>query len=243
MSSRKVGSSVSGLSMTNYSFLSFPIWKELLTCCMCLNLLGTLGLESVRAQASAEILPPNSGTANTTTDTAPISTTSPSSESEASVTETVRLGDDRYAQADYQGAVEAYSQALKAFKSNAYALYNRANAYRKLEEYDAAIADYTSALQIAPDNLFAYLYRGMALSATKQPEAAVADFSKVIEKDPNRALALQKRGESYLASGNAEAAIQDLQQAASLYEKDGKFSKQSQVEAQLKQARAAKSKN
>lgn len=168
--------------------------------------------------------------------------TAPQTSSNASVPEQVRLGDDRYAQADYEGAVEAYSQALQAYKLNAYALYNRANAYRQLEDYDAAIADYTASLNIASDNLFAYLYRGIALYERQQPEAAIADFSKVIEQNPKHALAFQKRGESYLAQGNPTAAIQDLEKAASLYEDEEKFRKHSQVQKQLKKARAAKSK-
>lgn len=204
----------------------------------------SIGSETLQAQTSPETLSPSSGKQgqpNTENSSSP-EIQAPKPSSQPSVTKTVRLGDDRYAQADYQGAVEAYSQALQAYKLNAYALYNRANAYRQLEEYEAAIADYTTALQIAPDNLFAYLYRGMALYEQKQPEAAIADFSKVIELNPKHALAFQKRGESHLANDNATAAIQDLEQAETLYEKEEKFRKVSQVQKKLKQAKSAQPK-
>jgi tetratricopeptide (TPR) repeat protein len=182
---------------------------------------------------------------STPTQTSPPSTNAApaSSETAVSVAKIVRLGDDRYAQADYKGAVEAYTQALAVYKFNAYALYNRANAYRQLEDYEAAIADYNLSLQISPDNLFAYLYRGMSLFDSKQPEAAIADFTKVIEQNPEHALALQKRGESHLAKGNPEAAILDLRKAATVYEQEGKFRKQSQMLELLKKANSAKSKS
>lgn len=203
-----------------------------------------MGSEIIRAQSLPETSSPFSerqGQSNTDRLSSPESK-APKPTSQPSVTETVRLGDDRYAQADYKGAVEAYSQALQAYKLNAYALYNRANAYRQLEEYEAAIADYTTALKIAPDNLFAYLYRGMALYEKKQPAEAIADFSKVIELNPKHALAFQKRGESHLANNNATAAIQDLEQAAKLYEKEEKFRKVSQVQKKLKKAKSAQGK-
>ncbi|MGR3275689.1 tetratricopeptide repeat protein [Acaryochloris marina NIES-2412] len=199
----------------------------------------SIGSETLRAQSLPETSSPAGKQAPSNTENA----SSPEAQAPIpSVPETVRLGDDRYAQADYKGAVEAYSQALQAYKLNAYALYNRANAYRQLEEYEAAIADYTTALQIAPDNLFAYLYRGMALYEQKQPAAAIADFSKVIELNPKHALAFQKRGESHLANDNATAAIQDLEQAEKLYEKEEKFRKVSQVQKKLKQAKSAQAK-
>lgn len=205
--------------MKNYARLHNQLWQSLLIWSVSLIVLGSMGIwpGSLRAQSPPKTSPPASETPSKSESKVP----NPSSQ--PSVTETVRLGDDRYAQADYQGAVEAYSQALQAYKLNAYALYNRANAYRQLEDYEAAIADYTSALQIAPDNLFAYLYRGIALYESKQPEAAIADFSKVIDQNPKHALAFQKRGESHLAKGDPEAAIQDLQTAASLYEQEEKI--------------------
>lgn len=200
----------------------------------------SIGSDILRAETPS---PTSERQGQSNTDHSPSSETqAPQSSSQPSVPKTVRLGDDRYAQADYKGAVEAYSQALQAYKLNAYALYNRANAYRQLEEYEAAIADYTTALQIAPDNLFAYLYRGMALYEQQQPVAAIADFSKVIELNPKHALAFQKRGESHLANDNATAAIQDLEQAEKLYEKEEKFRKVSQVQKKLKQAKSAQAK-
>lgn len=227
--------------MKNDSFLNSRTWKGLFALPVCLTVLGSI--KPVRAQPTLGTPAPVSNPPDASANQDPSAQTSPTSPSKQSVTEAVRLGDDRYAQADYKGAVEAYSQALQAYEPNAYALYNRANAYRKLEEYDAAIADYTSALKIAPDNLFAYLYRGMALSETKQLEAAIADFTKVVEQNPQHALAFHQRGESYLAKGNSEAATKDFQTAASLYEQEGSFRKQSQVLEQLKKAKSAQSKN
>lgn len=228
--------------MKNRIFFSSTTWQGLLALSVCLTFLAEVGLGAgVMAQSNSGPKTPSSPASGANQES--LDKTSSPSQTGLSVPENVRLGDDRYAQADYKGAVEAYSRALQAYKLNAYALYNRANAYRQLEEYESAIADYSTSLKIAPDNLFAYLYRGIALFDNQQPEPAIADFTKVIEQDPNHALAFQKRGESHLAKRDATAAIQDLEAAAKLYEKAEKFRKQSQILQQIKKVKSAQSKN
>ncbi|NJK41561.1 MAG: tetratricopeptide repeat protein [Acaryochloridaceae cyanobacterium SU_2_1] len=123
-----------------------------------------------------------------------------------SVTEAVTLGDQHYAQGDYDSAVAAYSHALQSFELHAYALYNRGNAYRQLENYRAAIADFTKSLKIDPDNNFAYLYRGMALLGDQQADAAISDFNHLIERNFKLPLAYHKRGEGYMIKANYQAA-------------------------------------
>lgn len=128
-------------------------------------------------------------------------------------------GDRLFTQEDYQGAIQAYTQSIQLFPANAYAYYNRGNAYRKLEKYKEAVFDYNRSLQINPQNNFAYLYRGLALLTVNQVEAAAANFSEVIKRDENNATAYHYRGDAHLRLNQREAAIEDYTQAVDLYKK------------------------
>jgi tetratricopeptide (TPR) repeat protein len=141
-----------------------------------------------------------------------------------------KQGDNKYAAADYKGAVEAYTQALEIFNQSDYAYYNRGNAYRKLKDYKAAIADYTQAIQLNPQNTFAYLYRGAAYQADGQSELAIADYTALIKMDDQNAGAY----EAYLSLKQKEAGIADLTKAADIYKKLKEPEKSERILSQLR---------
>ncbi len=161
-------------------------------------------------------------------------TPNPAQPTRASAATYVKQGDDKYAAADYKGAVDAYTQALELFNQSDYAYYNRGNAYRKLKDYKAAIADYTQAIQINPQNTFAYLYRGVAYQANEQAELAIADYTALIKMDEQNAAAYAKRGEAYLSMKQKDAAIADLKQAADIYKKLKEPEKSERILSQLR---------
>jgi tetratricopeptide (TPR) repeat protein len=172
---------------------------------------GTMGLSGVQAQA------PN-----------------PAQSNRATAATYAKQGDNKYAAADYKGAVEAYTQALEIFNQSDYAYYNRGNAYRKLKDYKAAIADYTQAIQLNPQNTFAYLYRGAAYQGDGQSELAIADYTALIKMDDQNAGAYAKRGEAYLSLKQKEAGIADLTKAADIYKKLKEPEKSERILSQLR---------
>jgi tetratricopeptide (TPR) repeat protein len=161
-------------------------------------------------------------------------TPEPAQPSKATSATYVKQGDNKYAAADYKGAVEAYTQALQIFNQSDYAYYNRGNAYRKLKDYKAAIADYTQAIQINPQNTFAYLYRGVAYQADGQAELAIADYTALIKLDDQNAAAYAKRGEAYLSLKQKDAAIADLRQASDIYKRLKEPEKSERILSQLR---------
>ena len=150
------------------------------------------------------------------------------------VADYVRQGDRHFADGNYEAAIEAYTQALSIFNMHAYAYYNRANAYRKLQNYDAAIADYNRTLRLNPDNLFAYRYRGLALAKVGQLEAAVTDYTEVIRRNPKDAKAYHSRGDAYAALNNTEAALVDYKEASKLYYGARKYRQHSEIQKRIK---------
>jgi tetratricopeptide (TPR) repeat protein len=82
---------------------------------------------------------------------------------------------------DYEGAIEAFTQALTIEPLDVETITGRANAYYSLRRYDEAIADYSSVLEQEPDNTYALSSRGYAYAYQGNIPAANDDFVKYIE--------------------------------------------------------------
>lgn len=78
----------------------------------------------------------------------------------------VGLGQCRFAQDDYHGAVDAYSSAIKIEPDNGQLFLYRSDAYDKLNDHDAASADWKRGTQLHPDGW-----------ARLSPDAGVPDSS------------------------------------------------------------------
>lgn len=150
-----------------------------------------------------------------------------------SVATYIKQGNDAYVEADYDRAVEAYSQALELYNQNAYAYYNRGNAYRKLKNEEAALQDYTLAVRLNPDNYYAYYYRGMILAKAKNYQQALADFSTALDLNDQTPFIYVKRAETYRQLDNKDAAKDDYEAAIKLYKKQGKDLKAEMLQRKL----------
>ncbi len=64
--------------------------------------------------------------------------------------------------ADYQRAIDDYTQALNISPDYADAYYNRGIAYYDLGNYQSAIDDYTRSIEIKPNCADTYVGRGTA---------------------------------------------------------------------------------
>ena len=176
--------------------------------CLSLVLTGSLGIRGAVVRAQSE----------------------PSGTAKVQVADHIRAGDRFYADAKYEAAIESYTQALGLYKLHGYAYYQRANAYRKLENYEAAVKDYSLALRINPDNRFAYQYRGFSLAAIGQPAAAITDYNEVIRRHPKDAKTYHRRGDAHAALDDRQAAITDYEKAKELYKEARNFRAQSQIQ-------------
>ncbi|XP_064482252.1 protein unc-45 homolog B-like [Ornithodoros turicata] len=97
-------------------------------------------------------------------------------------------GNKLFKAADYIGALERYTQALKLcddHSTRATLLSNKAAANLKLERYEDALEDCTSALEITPSDVKALFRRSQANEALGKVDEAFKDARKALHIDPN----------------------------------------------------------
>ena len=131
-------------------------------------------------------------------------------------------GNARSALGDKQRAIADYTQAIKINPNDAGVYYNRGIDRSALGDKQAAIQDYNQALKINPNYADAYYNRGNARSALGNKQGAIEDYTHTIRINPNYADAYYNRGNARYDLGNKQGAISDFQQAAKLYQQQGK---------------------
>jgi PQQ-dependent catabolism-associated CXXCW motif protein len=126
-------------------------------------------------------------------------------------------GDDFYEEKDYEQAVAAYAQAIRANPKNADAYSKRGNAYREKGEFGYAIDDYTEEINLNPQNKSAaYVTRGMAYFAIGDHEHAIDDYDRAITIEPKYHWSYYVRGIANFYAGSFLKAFDDLDQASKL---------------------------
>ncbi|KAK2143016.1 hypothetical protein LSH36_887g02002 [Paralvinella palmiformis] len=97
-------------------------------------------------------------------------------------------GNERFKAANYQGALESYTDALMLCpldytKDRSIMFSNRAATKYKLERHETAIEDCTKALELNPVYLKALLRRAELYEKTDKLDEALADYTKALEMD------------------------------------------------------------
>lgn len=114
---------------------------------------------------------------------------------------------------DFQTAVSHFTRALELDPQSAEACYNRANAFRALEQLDRADSDYTRAIELKSDYAEALNNRGSLRGARGQMAEAIRDFTQAISLRGNYAEALSNRGHAFLEAGKFREAVEDYSKA------------------------------
>jgi tetratricopeptide (TPR) repeat protein len=128
----------------------------------------------------------------------------------------------QYVLKNYREAIADCTKAIELNPKNDTAYVSRGNAHDELGEHQKAIADYEQALKINPDNAMAYYNRGLTRNRLKEHQAAIADYTESIRIQPTFAEAFYNRGLSHFNLEQTEPAIKDLQQAAELFQEQGR---------------------
>lgn len=110
--------------------------------------------------------------------TAVVPAPSPTAFPEESALTLNNQGVGKLQQRDYEGAIAAFSSALKLKPDLAEAYLGRGVAYSVSRNHKAAIADYDKALALKPDLAEAHLYRADDLLALQQKANAIADLQQ-----------------------------------------------------------------
>jgi len=128
----------------------------------------------------------------------------------------ITKGETDYKARDYDGAIAAYSEAIRFDPKSAHVFISRGNAYKNKGDHDRAIADFNEAIQLDSKSALAFTDRGDAYTNKGDNDRAIADFNEAIRLNPKSALALSNRGVAYGNKGDHDRAIVDFNEAIRL---------------------------
>ncbi len=121
-------------------------------------------------------------------------------------------GHQRLQQRDFEGAIEAFNQAI-ACKPHYEAYHNRATAHYKLQNYPEAIRDYHEATNLDPNTPEAYLGLGIVYTKMGQYPEAIESYTQAIRLNPCHTMAYTNRGFARMKLHQFEEAIADFDEA------------------------------
>ncbi|MBK8609204.1 MAG: tetratricopeptide repeat protein [Chitinophagaceae bacterium] len=128
----------------------------------------------------------------------------------------IEMGNSKYSNKDYEGALADYDKAVELDANNIFAYYNRGNVKNRLKNYDGAIADYSKAIEINPEYFKAYLSRGNARYNQQKMDEAKTDYNVVIAKDSANKTAYYQRGNINYSQKNFTEAKADYSKTIEL---------------------------
>lgn len=143
----------------------------------------------------------------------------------------VQQGNFRMELGEMDGAIEAYTRAIRLDPNYAEAHYKRGFAYYVKGDYDRANEDLKQSIQLNPDlaivavteaieqmpnDASLYWHRGTAYARKSHYDCAIKDFNNAIQLNPDVAEAYYSRGLAYYNRGNFDRAIEDFNAAIKL---------------------------
>ena len=125
-------------------------------------------------------------------------------------------GVEAFQKADYDGAITAFTVAIRFEPGFVNAYYNRGLSYSRRGEHADAIDDYSEALRLDPRNAAVYSARARSLGEQGDLAHAIADYTKAIQLQPNDPWLYYDRGMSFSLQGEYEDALADFNAALRL---------------------------
>jgi tetratricopeptide (TPR) repeat protein len=117
---------------------------------------------------------------------------------------------------DPNGAVTAFTAALKQLPNYSAALINRGLTFRRLGNHRCAVSDFTQAIQLKPDEPAAFCGRAFVWKDLGEEEKALEDFDRALLLKPDYVPALTNRGLLFRSLSNAQRATEDLERVVPL---------------------------
>lgn len=133
-----------------------------------------------------------------------------------SATALYQQGRDHYENADYNGAIAAFQQALDANPDYADAYFWLGNAYRKLNADEQALRAYKNCLRIQPHHADAHLYSAILFIAQYQYVPAESHLQQAIEDDPSNPLSYYYLAEVYRKQNQCEEPVRLYKKALAI---------------------------
>ena len=117
---------------------------------------------------------------------------------------------------DYEGAIEAYTMAIRLCPNNASIYDSRGVVYLRKNQDTKALADLNKAIELDPAADIAYTNRGLLYMRMGQYGKALADLNKAIEINPENFRAYSNLGELHGMLGNYTKALANHDKAIKL---------------------------
>ena len=95
-------------------------------------------------------------------------------------------GQQLFAGANYQEAIEAYTNAIKEDSTNSNAWIRRGFTRGIIKDFEGEMADYSFVIEVEPKHKWAYISRGSARNRLGDYTNALKDFNKALQIDPKR---------------------------------------------------------
>jgi Tfp pilus assembly protein PilF len=127
---------------------------------------------------------------------------------------------DREKIQDWDGAIAAYTKAIKLNPTARDAFLLRGNARDDKGDFDGAIADYTQAITLSPTWELAFYNRAHSRDKKGDLKGAIADYTRAIEINSEWDGPYQNRGYARFKQGDMDGAIADCSKAIELNGKD-----------------------
>ncbi len=110
---------------------------------------------------------------------------------ESTVSSIVDMGNKKYKQGDFFGAIQSFTKAIELEKKNPKHYYSRGTARIKTMDYLGAIEDFTRATKLKPDFAKAWFNLGVVKSKISDPNAK-NDIMEALRLDPSLKKLLRK---------------------------------------------------
>jgi tetratricopeptide (TPR) repeat protein len=128
----------------------------------------------------------------------------------------IERGAAHYNKQDWEKAITAFSEAIRANPMDPLAYDWRAAAYCARGDWNKAISDFSQSLHLTPTNARVYLSRGIAYRETHEIEKAISDFNECLRINPKDVMALGSRGVAFRENNQFERAMVDYREAMRL---------------------------
>ncbi len=116
-------------------------------------------------------------------------------------------------QGNYEGAVVAFTEAIRADPEDGEPYLYRSISHRQLGRFREALSDAERAVQLDPDELECYRARAHSFFELADFEKTIADCDRILRQAPNEAEIYHLRGLAQAAGGDYDRAVNDYGKA------------------------------
>lgn len=137
-------------------------------------------------------------------------------EAQLSPEEILAKGNEYYLKADFQNAINMFTDFLESYPQDVNVLNYRGLSYSNLHNYNRAIEDFSSAIRVQKANSMSYVYRAMAYAGNNNIPAAKKDYEDAMFYNVSNLEAYYGLNLLYVKGGEYQRSLKLLEKAIAL---------------------------